>query len=102
VHAGHPGAGAATVAAYAIVGERQQGTLELVLTTPVRREEFLLAKALDALIPAWHRLCRLRHLIHAALAFALTLADALLILDGLGWRITSATFDRERLITCTR
>src|SRR5262249_28496294 len=28
-------------AAYAVVGERQQGTLEPVLTTPVRREEFL-------------------------------------------------------------
>src|SRR5215469_6119682 len=30
----------ATLAAYAVVGERQQGTLEPVLTTPVRREEF--------------------------------------------------------------
>lgn len=39
------------VAAYAIVGEREQGTLEPVLTTPVRREEFLLGKALAALIP---------------------------------------------------
>lgn len=32
----------AVVAAYAVVGERQQGTLEPVLTTPVLREEFLL------------------------------------------------------------
>lgn len=40
-----------TIAAYAIVGEREQGTLEPVLTTPVRREEFLLGKALAALIP---------------------------------------------------
>jgi ABC-type Na+ efflux pump permease subunit len=39
------------IAAYAIVGEREQGTLEPVLTTPVRREEFLLGKALAALIP---------------------------------------------------
>lgn len=40
------------VAAYAIVGERQQGTLEPVLTTPVRRDEFLLGKALAALAPS--------------------------------------------------
>jgi ABC-2 type transport system permease protein len=42
----------AAVAAYAVVGERQQGTLEPVLTTPVRREEFLLGKALAALVPS--------------------------------------------------
>jgi hypothetical protein len=41
----------ATVAAYAIVGEREQGTLEPLLTTPVRREEFLLGKALAAFLP---------------------------------------------------
>lgn len=40
------------VAAYSIVGERQQGTLEPVLTTPIRREELLLGKALAALLPA--------------------------------------------------
>jgi ABC-type transport system involved in multi-copper enzyme maturation permease subunit len=42
----------ASVAAYAVVGERQQGTLEPVLTTPIRREEFLLGKALAALVPS--------------------------------------------------
>ena len=42
----------AAVAAYAVVGERQQGTLEPVLTTPIRREEFLLGKALAALVPS--------------------------------------------------
>ena len=36
----------AALAAYAVVGERQQGTLEPLLTTPLRREEFLLGKAL--------------------------------------------------------
>jgi ABC-type transport system involved in multi-copper enzyme maturation permease subunit len=40
------------VAAYAVVGERQQGTLEPVLTTPVRREELLLGKALASLLPS--------------------------------------------------
>jgi ABC-type Na+ efflux pump permease subunit len=42
----------AMVAAYAVVGERTQGTLEPVLTTPIRREEFLLGKALAALVPS--------------------------------------------------
>jgi ABC-type transport system involved in multi-copper enzyme maturation permease subunit len=40
------------VAAYAVTDERQQGTLEPTLTTPIRREEFLLGKALAALIPS--------------------------------------------------
>jgi ABC-type Na+ efflux pump permease subunit len=39
------------VAGYAVVGERDQGTLEPVLTTPVRREELLLGKALAAFAP---------------------------------------------------
>lgn len=39
------------VCAYSVVGEREQGTLEPVLTTPIRREEFLIAKALAAFIP---------------------------------------------------
>jgi ABC-2 type transport system permease protein len=42
----------AILTAYAVAGERQQGSLEPVLTTPIRREEFLLAKALAALIPS--------------------------------------------------
>ena len=41
----------ATVAAYAVAGERAQATLEPALTTPIRREEFLLGKALAALVP---------------------------------------------------
>jgi ABC-2 type transport system permease protein len=40
------------VASYAVVGERQQGTLEPMLSTPVRRSELLLAKALAALLPS--------------------------------------------------
>jgi len=40
------------VAAYSVVGERQQGTLEPVLTTPIRREELLLGKAIAALLPS--------------------------------------------------
>jgi ABC-type transport system involved in multi-copper enzyme maturation permease subunit len=168
----------AAVAAYAVVGERQQGTLEPVLTTPIRREEFLLGKVLAALVPsvaiayavyalflacvelfahpavasalvrgpdllaqllftpllaAWsiwvgiaisarssdfrvaQQLGTLAGLptavlaaliafdvIHATLGLALGLGAALVLLDGLGWRITAATFDPERLITGTR
>ena len=42
----------ATVAAYSVVGERDQGTLEPVLTTPIRREELLIGKAIANFIPA--------------------------------------------------
>jgi ABC-type transport system involved in multi-copper enzyme maturation permease subunit len=42
----------AVLAAYSVVGERLQGTLEPVLVTPVRRDEFLLAKALAAFVPS--------------------------------------------------
>ncbi len=40
------------LAAYAIVGERQEGTLEPLLSTPLRREELLLGKALAVLVPS--------------------------------------------------
>jgi ABC-type transport system involved in multi-copper enzyme maturation permease subunit len=165
------------VAAYSVVGERVQGTLEPVLTTPIRREELLLGKALAALLPAvavayavyglflacvelfalpavasalirvpdllaqlaftpllagwsiWvailistrstdvrvaQQLASLAslpsvalttlvslNLIKASFHTALVAAAALLLLNGAGWRITSATFDRERLITAT-
>jgi ABC-type Na+ efflux pump permease subunit len=39
------------LAAYSVVGEREQGTLEPVLITPIRREEFLIGKALAVLVP---------------------------------------------------
>jgi ABC-2 type transport system permease protein len=55
----------AMLAAYAIVGERQQGTLEPVLSTPIRREELLLGKALAVLAPS---------ILIAYLVFALFLA----------------------------
>ena len=165
----------ATLAGYAVVGERQQGTLEPALTTPVRREEFLLGKALACFVPSvavayavfalfvalvelfaqpgvapallqgsdviaqlvftpllagwsiWigiaistrasevrvaQQLGLLANLpsvavttliafdvIHASLALAIGGALLLLVLNRLGWRITSAMFDRERLIT---
>ena len=166
------------IAAASVVGERQQGTLEPVLTTPIRREEFILGKALAVLAPAlavsyvvfglavasievfaqapvasavvrgpdllaqilftplvatwsiWismaisagtsdfrvaQQLSTLASLptvivvalisfdvIRATLGLAIGLAAALLLLDRLGWRVVSALFDRERLITGTR
>jgi ABC-type Na+ efflux pump permease subunit len=41
-----------TVAAYSVIGEREQGTIEPVLTTPVEDTELLAGKALAAAIPA--------------------------------------------------
>jgi ABC-2 type transport system permease protein len=40
------------LAAYSVAGEREQGTLEPVLITPIRRGEFLVGKALAVLVPA--------------------------------------------------
>ncbi len=42
----------ATLAAYSVVGERLQGTLEPILSTPIRSEELLLGKALAAFVPS--------------------------------------------------
>lgn len=175
---GIPALAPALIAAASVVGERQQGTLEPVLTTPIRREELILGKALAVLAPAlvvsyavfglavasiklfaqapvasailgapeliaqvaftpllatwsiWaamaisarssdirtaQQLSTLASLpavimsalvsfdvIHASLRLALGLGIALLLLDRLGWRVVSALFDRERLITGTR
>jgi ABC-type Na+ efflux pump permease subunit len=168
----------AALASYAVVGERDQGTLEPVLTTPIRREELIFGKALAAFVPAatiayavyglfmsavalfaqqsvasalltWQdilpqvlftpllvawsiwvgmgistRVKDVRtaqqlgvlaslptfavtalitfNVIHASLGLALGLGAALLVLDVLGWRVTTATFNRERLIAGTR
>ena len=40
------------IAAYAVIGEREQGTLEPVLTTPVLERELLNGKALAAVVPS--------------------------------------------------
>jgi ABC-type Na+ efflux pump permease subunit len=166
------------VAAYSVAGERGQGTLEPVLTTPIRRSELLLAKALAVLVPslavayvvyAFFLTCTklfaapavasailqvpdiLAQLLFSPLVavwsiwigiavstrsndvrvaqqlgalaslpvillvylipfgvipttpgVAFGFAAVLLVLDGLGWRIVSAAFDRERLVTGTK
>jgi len=40
-----------TLAAYSVVGEREQGTLEPLLTTPIRSQELILGKAAAVMIP---------------------------------------------------
>jgi ABC-2 type transport system permease protein len=168
----------ATLAAFSVVGERIQGTLEPVLSTPVRREELLLGKALAAFVPAvvvayavfafyvaivelfahpdvasalvrgpdllvqlvftpllaaWSIWIGIAvsarssdprtagqlsvlvslptvavtsliafNVIPATAGVAVGFGVALLILDRLGWRMASAIFDRERLITNTK
>src|ERR1700744_6118129 len=47
-----PVLGPALLSAYSGVGEREQGTLEPVLTTPVSRAELLLGKAAAIFLPA--------------------------------------------------
>jgi ABC-2 type transport system permease protein len=168
----------AIIAASSVVTERAQGTLEPVLTTPVRRDEFVLAKALAPLLPsvavsyvvyavfvviiellaepgvapallqapvviaqivftpliaAWsiwvglaistlatdvraaQQLSLLGNLplvalivltaynvIEASLGLAVAFGIALLVGYRVGWRVVSALFDRERLVTGTR
>jgi ABC-type transport system involved in multi-copper enzyme maturation permease subunit len=174
---GIPAIAPTIIAAYAVAGERQQGTLEPVLTTPIRRDELLLGKALAVFVPSlaiaysvfavvlacvelfadpgvasalvrgpellaqllftpllagwsiWigiaistrssdvrvaQQLGALASLpsiavitliaynvINATLPLALGFALLLLVGNRLGWRITSAMFDRERLIAST-
>jgi ABC-type Na+ efflux pump permease subunit len=166
------------VAAYGVVGERLQGTLEPALTTPIRREEFLLGKALAALVPSlalayavfglflavvalfaepgiaqglvqgpdlvvqmlftpplailsiWVGLAMSTRasdvrvaqqlgilasipavlvaalaaldVIHPTLGLGLVLGAGVLLADIAGWRVVSALFDRERLVTGAR
>src|SRR5207302_2021429 len=95
----------AALAAYSVVGERLQGTLEPLLSTPVRREELLLGKALAAFVPsvavAVTSLVAF-NVIPATLRVAVGFGVGLLVLVRLGARFASALFDRERLITSTK
>jgi ABC-2 type transport system permease protein len=162
------------LSSYSVVGEREQGTLEPVLITPIRSNEFLLGKAFAALLPTLaiaylvfgvflgvaelfahpavsaavfersHLLTQLlftpllagwsiwvgmaistrasdvrvaqqlgmlaslpplavvalmsENVITPTIGLALGLAGALLLIDGLGWRVVASLFDRERLV----
>jgi len=74
------------LSAYSVVGEREQGTLEPILTTPIHSEEFLIGKALAALLPT---------LTVAYVIFGLFLgAVAAFAHPG----VTSAIFERNHLL----
>jgi ABC-2 type transport system permease protein len=74
------------LAAYSVVGEREQGTLEPVLITPIRREELLIGKALAAFLPA---------LVVAYAVFGIFLAAAALFAHP---AIVSAVFHGTHLL----
>jgi ABC-2 type transport system permease protein len=60
-----------TIAAYAVVGERDQGTLEPMLTTPILEKELILGKALAAIVPS----VLIAYLIGAVFAGAVRIQD---------------------------
>ena len=70
------------IAAYSVVGERDQGTLEPVLTAPVRASELLLGKAVATFLPS------------VGLAYAIYLV--ILISIRLGAAASSATSPSTR------
>jgi ABC-type Na+ efflux pump permease subunit len=65
------------IAGYAVIGEREQGTLEPVLTTPLREEELLLGKAIAAILPS----VAIAYLIFAAFALSVRAAAAPEVVD---------------------
>jgi ABC-type Na+ efflux pump permease subunit len=76
----------ATVASYAVVGEREQGTLEPLLTTPISSEELLLGKAAAVMIPS---------VAISYTAFGLVLAAVRLLAHA---NIASAIFNQSALL----
>jgi ABC-2 type transport system permease protein len=65
------------ISAYSVVGERDQGTLEPVLTTPVRASELLLGKAIATFLPA----VTLAYLIYVVILISIRLGAAHVVID---------------------
>jgi ABC-2 type transport system permease protein len=74
------------LSAYSVVGEREQGTLEPVLTTPILREELLVGKALAALLPT---------LVVAYVIFGIFLGATAAFAHP---AVASAVFERDHLL----
>ncbi len=74
------------LSAYSVVGEREQGTLEPLLTTPIHREELLVGKALAALLPT---------LVVAYVIFGIFLAATAAFAHP---AVASAVFERDHLL----
>jgi ABC-type transport system involved in multi-copper enzyme maturation permease subunit len=87
----------AAVAAFSIVGEREQGTLEPMLGTPVRSAEFLLGKGLAVLIPAVTLAC----LMYGAILGVVRLfAEPAVAAATIHWPYVVAQFAFTPLIAC--
>jgi ABC-type Na+ efflux pump permease subunit len=65
------------IAAYSVVGEREQGTLEPVLTAPVRASELLVGKAAAAFVPS----VGLAYAIYGVVLISVRLAAAQVVVD---------------------
>jgi len=73
------------MAAYSVIGERDQGTLEPVLTTPIRREELLLAKAIAVFVPS------------ATVAYGIYFAFALAVRFGATRAVSAAVWHAPQM-----
>lgn len=74
------------IAAYSVVGERDQGTLEPVLTTPVRASELLLGKAVAAFLPS------------VAIAYAIYLVVLISVRFGAAHVVRAVVFHPPQLL----
>ncbi len=74
------------IASYSVVGERDQGTLEPILTAPVRASELLLGKAVAAFIPS------------VGLAYVLYFAVLITVRFGAAHVVSSALWHLPQLL----
>ena len=74
------------IASYSVVGERVQGTLEPVLTTPVRQDELLLGKAVAAFVPS------------VGIAYAIYLIAAVSVRFGAAHVVSSVVWHPPQLL----
>jgi ABC-2 type transport system permease protein len=74
------------MAAYSVIGERDQGTLEPFLTTPIRAEELLLAKAIAVFLPS------------VVVAYGIYFAFALTIRFGAAHVVSAAVWHTPQML----
>ena len=74
------------MAAYSVIGERDQGTLEPLLTTPIRRQELVIAKALAVFLPS------------VTVAYAVYLAYALTIRFAAAHVVSAAVWHTPQML----
>jgi ABC-2 type transport system permease protein len=74
------------ISAYSVVGERDQGTLEPVLTTPISASELLVGKAIAAFIPS------------VGVAYAIYFIAAVTIRIGASHAVSSVVWEAPHLL----